>query len=131
MAHTNINKVIVTGNLTRDPELSVPANGNAILKFGIAVTDYSGNGGYTNFFDVVVFGKRAEGVAKYLSKGSKVAVSGKLHWGSWTDKQGNKRSSVNINADEVELLGESKKKEEPIVEVAPEELGFYNEDIPF
>ena len=95
----SINRVNITGNLTRDPELRSTGSGMAVLKMGVAVNDRRKNqqtGEWEdapNFIDVVMFGTRAESVSRFLSKGSKVAIEGKLRWSSWEDKtSGDKRS---------------------------------------
>ncbi len=106
----SINRVVITGNLTRDPELTSTAGGMAILKMGIAVNDRRKNQqsgeweDVPNFFDVVVFGKRGESISRFLSKGSKVAVEGKLRWHSWETPEGDKRSKVDIIADDIEFM---------------------------
>jgi single-strand DNA-binding protein len=106
----SINRVCITGNLTRDPELRETAGGMAILKLGIAVNDRRKNpqsGEWEevpNFFDVVVFGKRGESLSRFLNKGSKIAVEGKLRWSQWETPDGDKRSKVEIVADDVEFM---------------------------
>ncbi len=107
----SINRVVITGNLTRDPELRSTAGGMAVLNMGIAVNDRRKNSqsgeweDVPNFFDVVVFGQRGESLSRFLSKGSKVAIEGKLRWSSWEDKNtGDKRSKVEIIADDIEFM---------------------------
>lgn len=107
----SINSVVISGNLTRDPELTATAGGMAILKMGIAVNDRRKNQqtgeweDVPNFFDVKVFGSRGESLSRFLSKGSKIAVSGRLSWSSWEDKNtGDKRSKVEIIADDIEFM---------------------------
>ena len=104
----SINRVIVSGNLTRDPELRNTAGGLPVLSFGMAVNDRRKNANgewedYPNFIDVTIFGSRAEHIASFLNKGSKVAVEGKLRWSSW-EKDGQKRSKIEIIADEIEFM---------------------------
>lgn len=104
----NINKVMLTGNVTRDPELRATASGTSVLAFGLAVNDVVRNqsGGwdqYTNFFDCTLFGKRADGLAKILAKGDKIAVEGRLRYSTW-ERDGQKRSKVEIVVNEVELM---------------------------
>ena len=103
----NINTAIITGNLTRDPELRQTASGTSVLQFSVAVNDRAKvNGEWTdraNYIDCTMFGTRADSLSKLLHKGSKVAVQGKLHWSSW-EKDGQKRSKVDIWPDTVELL---------------------------
>jgi single-strand DNA-binding protein len=106
----SINRVVISGNLTRDPELRSTAGGMAILKMGIAVNDRRKNSqsgeweDVPNFFDVVVFGSRGESISRFLSKGSKVAIEGKLRWSQWETPDGDKRSKVEIVADDIEFL---------------------------
>ena len=104
----SVNSVSLTGNLTRDPELKATQGGLAILSFGIAVNERvkQGDGSWgdrANFFDVTVFGARGEGLAKFLTKGMKVAVHGRLHYSSW-EKDGQRHSRVSVIADEVDVM---------------------------
>lgn len=100
----------LTGNLTRDPELRSTPGGMAVLKMGVAVNDRAKNqqtGEWEdrpNFIDVVMFGARAESVSRFLSKGSKVAIEGKLRWSSWETPQGDKRSKIEVVVDEIEFM---------------------------
>ena len=110
MAATNINRVVMTGNLTRDPELRHTGGGTAVCSLRIACNtrrkDESGN--WTdkpNYFDITVWGAQGENCAQYLSKGRPVAIDGRLEWREWEDQQGNKRQSVEIIADSVQFLG--------------------------
>lgn len=110
MAATNINRVVISGNLTRDPELrSIPSSGTSVCSLRIAVNsrrkDESGQWvDKPNYFDVSVFGAQGENCAQYLSKGRPVAVDGRLNWREW-EKDGVKRQSVDIIADSVQFLG--------------------------
>ncbi len=105
----NINRVVLTGNLTRDPEMSATGGGLSICKLGIAVnTRRKGSDGNweekPNFFRVTVFGRQAESCGQYLKKGRAVAIDGRLEWSSW-EREGQKRESVDIIADTVQFLG--------------------------
>lgn len=104
----SINKVVLSGNLTRDPELRQTASGSMILAFGIAVNERVKKGDnwedYPNFFDCVMFGKRAESLSKIMTKGMKVALSGRLRYSSWDNKDGQRRSKVEVIAEEVDLM---------------------------
>lgn len=106
----SINRVIITGNLTRDPELRATGSGMSVLKMGMAVNDRRKNQqsgeweDYANFVDVTMFGARAEAVSRFLSKGTKVAIEGKLRWSQWESQQGEKRSKLEVVADEIEFL---------------------------
>jgi len=106
----SINRVIISGNLTRDPELRSTPSGMAVLKMGMAVNDRRKNQqsgeweDVPNFVDVTMFGARGEAVSRFLSKGSKVAIEGKLRWSSWETPQGDKRSKLEVIADEIEFM---------------------------
>jgi single-strand DNA-binding protein len=105
----NINRVVLTGNLTRDPEISATGNGLSICKLGIAVNTRRKNseGGWEekpNFFRVTVFGRQADSCGQYLKKGRPVAIDGRLEWSQW-ERDGQKRESVDIIADTVQFLG--------------------------
>jgi single-strand DNA-binding protein len=111
MAASNINRVILTGNLTKDPELRSTPSGTSICKLRIAVNtrrkDSSGQWvDKPNYFDVTVWGAQGENCANYLQKGRGVALDGRLEWREWdaTDGSG-KRQAVEIVADSVQFLG--------------------------
>ena len=102
-----MNKVILVGNLTRDPELTETPNGIAVCRFAIAVSrDYANSEGTreTDFFNITVWRGRAENCGKYLKKGNKVAVVGSLQNRSYEDKDGIKRTVTDVVASEVEFL---------------------------
>ena len=105
----SINRVNITGNLTRDPELRATAAGTQVLSFGIAVNDRRKNPqtgeweDYPNYIDCTMFGTRAEAVGRYISKGSKVAIEGKLRYSSW-ERDGQKRSKLEVIVDEIEFM---------------------------
>ena len=110
MAATNINRVVLTGNLTRDPELrNIPSSGNSVCSLRIAVNtrrrDQDGQWvDKPNYFDVTVWGAQGENCANYLAKGRPVAIEGRLDWREW-EKDGVKRQSVEIIANSVQFLG--------------------------
>lgn len=129
----SINRVCLTGNLTREPELRRTASGTDVLTFGIAVNERRKNQqtgeweDYANFFDCTMFGKRASAVEQYLSKGRKVAIDGKLRYSSW-EKDGQKRSRVDVLVDDLEFMstaGEQKSRRQD------DDVSFYDDDIPF
>ena len=97
----SINRVNISGNLTRDPELRATQGGMQVLGFGVAVNDRRRNQqtgeweDYPNFVDCTMFGNRAEAVSRYLSKGTKVAIEGKLRYSSW-EKDGQRRSKLEV-----------------------------------
>lgn len=129
----SINKVMISGNLTRDPELRRTQGGMAILSFSVAVNDRRKNQqtgeweDYANFVDCTMFGNRAESLSNYLSKGTKVAIEGKLRLSQW-EREGQKRSKLEVVVDELEFMsrGGQQRAEEP---AGADDL--YDEDCPF
>jgi single-strand DNA-binding protein len=110
MAATNINRVVLTGNLTRDPELRSTSTGTSVCSLRVACnTRRKGPTGdwedKPNFFDVTVWGAQGENCARFLSKGRPVAIDGRLEWREWETQDGHKRQSVDIIADAVQFLG--------------------------
>ena len=112
MAATNINRVVLTGNLTSDPELRSLPSGTSVCKLRVACNTRRKNNATgewedkPNYFDVTVWGAQGENAARYLSKGRPVAVDGRLEWREWQDKEtGKTRSSIDIIADSVQFLG--------------------------
>jgi single-strand DNA-binding protein len=106
----NINRVVLVGNLTKDPELRHTPSGTAVCKLRLAVNtrqkDPQGNwGDKPNYFDVTVWGNQGESCAQYLSKGRPVGVDGRLDWREWDAQDGTKRQAVEIIADTVQFLG--------------------------
>lgn len=126
----SINKAVITGNLTRDCEFRTTQNGGCVANFSVAVNDrIKGAGGewqdYANFIPCVMFGKRAESLSKYLLKGQKVAIEGKLRWSSW-ESEGQKRSKIEIIIDDIELIGSRQQHAEQTTTTET-----YTEDVPF
>lgn len=110
-----MNRVEITGNLTRDPQVKLTTNGNTILSFSVAVNERQRNASgewedYPNYIDCVMFGNRAESVARYMAKGSKVAVAGKLHQSRW-EKDGQRRSRVEVYVDDIDPMSPKKQAE--------------------
>lgn len=139
----SINKVFITGNLTRDPELRETASGFQVLNFGVAVNDRRKNQqtqqweDYANFVDCTMFGNRAASVSNFLGKGSKVAIEGKLRWSQWETKDGSKRSKLEVVVDELEFMSRNENGSQsqaygrgevaqPAMEAVP-----YDDEIPF
>ena len=137
----SINRVCISGNLTRDPELRSTGSGMAILQLRMAVNDRRKNAqsgqweDAPNYVDVIVFGSRGESLARFLSKGSKIFVEGKLRWSEWADKNtGDKRSKIEVVADDVEFAtsrsegaGDRGSYSAPASAPAP----VFEDDIPF
>ena len=149
----SINRVNITGNLTRDPELRSTAGGMAVLGFGVAGNDRRKNQqtgqweDYTNFVDCTMFGNRAEALSRILRKGMKVAIEGKLRYSSW-ERDGQRRSKLEVIVDEIEFMSSRGGQggydqggyapaapapaARPAAPVAtPPAVDVYDEDIPF
>ena len=105
----SINRVNITGNLTRDPELRATQSGSQVLSFGVAVAGRRRNPqtgeweDYPNYVDCTMFGTRAEAVGRYISKGSEVAIEGKLRYSSW-ERDGQRRSKLEVIVDDIEFM---------------------------
>ena len=136
----SINKVCITGNLTRDPELRETPSGFQVLSFGVAVNDRHKNqqtgqwDDYANFVDCTMFGNRAASVSRFLGKGSKVAIEGKLRWSQWQAQDGSKRSKLEVVVDEIEFMtsrdgGQQPQQYQPQQEQAAE--CYTDFDLPF
>ncbi len=106
----SINRVVISGNLTRDPEVRSTASGMPVMSVGIAVNDRRKNSqtgeweDYANFIDCTMFGTRAQNIANYLSKGTKVTIEGKLRWSQW-ERDGQKRSKIEVIIDDIDFTG--------------------------
>ena len=139
----SINKVVISGNLTRDPELRETPSGFQVLSFGVAVNDRRRNPqtqqweDYANFVECAMFGNRAASVARCLAKGSKVAIEGKLRWSQWEARDGSKRSKLEVVVDEIELMTPRCDAAQPddATAAAFDAMGaapvLYDEDVPF
>lgn len=115
----SVNRVVVVGNLTRDPETR-QAGDLTIATLRIAVNDRRKvDGEWTeapNYFDVDCFGRQAEVAAEHLSKGRQVAIDGRLRWREWQTEDGSKRQAVSIVADSVQFIGPRESREQPAIE---------------
>jgi single-strand DNA-binding protein len=112
VAATNINRVVLTGNLTRDPELRSTASGMSVCSLRVACNTRRKNNATgewedkPNYFDVTVWGAQGENCARFLAKGRPVAIDGRLEWREWEDREsGAKRQAIDIIADAVQFLG--------------------------
>jgi single-strand DNA-binding protein len=111
-----VNRVILVGNLGRDAELRYTGGGSPVAKFSMATTEtYKGRDGEkkeeTEWHRINLWGKSAETLAQYLTKGKQVYVEGRLKTQKWKDKEGNDRTSVEVTADKVTLLGGGPRRE--------------------
>jgi len=138
----SLNKVILLGNLTRDPELRYTPNGTPVSSFGLAVNRRYRQGDEWKdevcFIDVVTYGRQAETVGEYLSKGSLALVEGRLQWRSWESEEGQRRSKHEVVANTVQFMPRT--RDEGTGRASPEGLGGGGEmdlsipeddDIPF
>ncbi len=138
----SVNKVILVGNLGRDPELRYTPNGTPVANFTMATsdrwTDPSGEKKErTEWHRIVVWGKQAEVVSQYLKKGRQVYIEGAIQTREWQDREGNKRQTTEIRALRVQLLGKPEDRQAGAApapateEVAEPESGFGDDDVPF
>jgi len=105
-----VNKVILIGNVGRDPETRTTQSGSTIAKFSVATSERFGEGKEkTDWHNVTAFGKLAEIVSKYVSKGSQVCVIGRINYSSWDGNDGQKKYRTEIVAGEIELIGGKRK----------------------
>ena len=137
----SVNKVILVGNLGRDPEVRYTPGGSAVANFTLATTDrWNDPSGEkkerTEWHRIVVWGKQAEIAGEYLRKGRQVYVEGSLQTREWTDRDGNKRYTTEVRAQRFQMLGRPDDRQPvaargPVEEVAEPEAGFAEDDIPF
>lgn len=140
----SINRVNISGNLVRDPELRSTAVGTQILTFTVAVSDRRKDPksqeweDVANYIPCVVFGRRAEPLSKFVFKGTKVALEGKLRWSQW-DKDGQKRSKIEVIVDDIEFMSPARNGQGGRNQTAQggqdaeprQRQDFYDEDVPF
>ena len=126
-----MNKIFLSGNLTRDVETKTYKGDITTAKSAIAVSRNFSKNGDTDFFNITAFGKTAEFLQKYFSKGSRIFIEGRLQQSNYTDKDGNSRTSYDVIVDNIEF-GDSKKKQSDNTEKSnydPYEVS--DEQIPF
>ena len=124
-----LNRIVLMGRLTRDPELRHTGNGTAVASFSLAVDrDFKSQGGEkeTDFIDIVAWRNTAEFVSKYFTKGRMAVVEGRLQLRDWTDKDGGKRRSAEVVAEHV-YFGDSKPRAESDTPSAPPASGDFRE----
>lgn len=149
----SINRVVISGNLTRDPEVRTTQSGMPVMSIGVAVNDRRRNSqtgeweDHANYIDCTMFGNRAQNVSQYLSKGSKVTLEGKLRWSQW-ERDGQKRSKIEVIIDDLDFAsprgsgqggydssashgGGSSAYSAPTTPVVDTTSSVYDEDIPF
>ena len=137
-----INRVMASGNLTRDPDYRQTGSGMGVLTFGIAVNDRRRDQqtgewkDYPNFVDCTMFGKRADALSMKLRKGMKVAIEGKLRYSSWTGKDGQKRSKLEVAVDELEFMEKPQQQQSDAQRIRDEQAQYvqatyFDDDCPF
>lgn len=145
----SINRVVLSGNLTRDPEVRTTQSGMPVMSLGIAVNDRRKNGqtgeweDYANFIDCTMFGNRAQNVSQYLSKGQRVMIEGKLRYSTW-ERDGQKRSKIEVIIDDLDFQGTRNQSSQgaapannasaysaPQTPVVDTSSSVYDDDIPF
>ena len=125
----SINRVIISGNIGSEPEIRRTLGGMAILSFSVAVNDRRKNPqsgeweDYCNWVSCTMFGNRAESLSNYLSKGTKVAIEGKLRWSQW-EREGQKRSKLEVIVDELEFMSSRDRQLDA-------QADTYDDDCPF
>ncbi len=136
----SVNKVILVGNLGRDPEIRYTQGGTPVANFTMATTErWSDPSGEkrerTEWHRIVVWGKQAEIASEYLRKGRQVYVEGSLQTREWTDREGNKRTTTEVRAQRLQLLGRPDDRQAPAAGQGEEEVAepaaFGEDDIPF
>lgn len=131
----DINKVILTCRLTREPDVRRTASGMAVLTLGVAFNDRRKNQAgewedVGNFADATLFGARAEAIANYLHKGSRIAIEGKLRYSSW-ERDGQKRSKLEIMVDELVMLDKKQGNQQQAAQPVEVQPTYYDDAIPF
>lgn len=131
-----VNHVVLIGRLTRNQELKYTNSGMAVGKFSLAVNRRKRQGDQwteeVNFFDITIFGKTAENLNQYLTKGKEIAVEGELRQNRWQDDNGNNRSKVEVVGNNIQLLGGGRKEGGDQGEYTPDEVDSgFDDSIPF
>ena len=135
----NYNKVMLMGNLTRDPEQRSGGSGVAVVKFGMAINRKWKEEETTCFVDCTAFGQQGAAIARYLFKGKPIFVEGRLDFQTWQDKQGNKRSKIEVIVEQFQFIGTAAKDEadmqkphdRPMKDPEPTTWGGSVDDVPF
>ena len=125
----DINRAILIGNLVRDVDLRYSKKGTAVANFTLAVNDGYGENKTVDFISVTAWGKTAENVANYCSKGSRVAVDGRIKQQNYEDKNGNRREKVYINAQQIMFL--NTRQQQAGEDYSMDSDNYRDEDMPF
>lgn len=145
MAKGSVNKVILMGNLGKDPEMRYSPDGKAIANFSIATTEIwkdkatGKNADKTEWHRLVAFNRQAEIIGEYVGKGSKLYIEGRLQTRKWQNKDGVDQYTTEVVVDKLEMLGERKTQaapqaespESPLEKAGPDSHDMFDDDIPF
>ena len=128
----SLNRIQIIGNLGKDPEMKFTAAGAAVASFSVAATEKFNNTTHTEWFRVKAFGKLAEICGEYLRKGKQVYIEGKIQTDEWTDKDGQKRTTIEVIARDMVMLGGGEGKQDRPAEkqTAAERYGQYDPTAP-
>lgn len=134
----SLNKVFLMGNLTRDPELRYTPQGTAVVSFGMATSrNWTTPAGESKedvcFVEVNMFGRRAEVISEYFSKGNPIFIEGRLQYRQWESKEGQKRSALRVVAEDFQFIGATNKRppETKMEPTGPQKPDISEEEIPF
>jgi single-strand DNA-binding protein len=121
----SFNKIIIVGNLGRDPELRYTPQGTAVCSFSVATSEKRKDKGgdmqeITTWFRVTMWGKQAETASKYLTKGKPVYIEGRLRTEEWTDRDGNNRQSLEVNATDMQFIGTGGRNDDYVSDSSPD-----------
>lgn len=121
----SFNKIIIVGNLGRDPELRYTPQGTAVCSFSVATSEKRKDKGgdmqeITTWFRVTMWGKQAETASKYLTKGKPVYIEGRLRIEEWTDRDGNNRQSLEVNATDMQFIGAGGRNDDYVSDSSPD-----------
>lgn len=129
----DINTVCMSGNVVKDPETKTFANGGSVMNFRLAVNERRKENDewtdYANYFDITKYGN-VDQLSKFIKKGSKLFIEGRLHWSQWETKDGSKRTKIEVIADKIVLPPKGSGNELQIEEAAPT-MVYAEEDLPF
>ena len=123
-----MNRIILTGRMTADPELRCTSNGKDIVNYQLAVRRDKDN---TDFINITTFGEFAKTLCEYVKKGDMLGIEGNLHISSYEDKDGHKRNSYSVLTERVEFLQTKKEKESNSTSISQDEIVIEDSDLPF
>lgn len=126
-----MNKHIIVGTLGKDPEVKYTGEGMAIANFTVATNDFVKKEKVTDWHNCVAFGKSAETIEKYFSKGDSITIEGKVKTRKWEDKEGNTRYNTETIVERLEFVGKNAEKSGTTKPAQPQSDDAFSDDIPF